>query len=155
MTDSFYRKDILSTCTVCGATVFVDQFGNGQCENCGWHQNTPSLDRPDQVCYPNLISYNKAKLLFAQGKALIPSLEDFIDGLEFYKEMQFEHEGNTYGVIITGGVESDFVVFYRFNTLEGQQKFSNTREFLERANIGGKLLKEIWGQINNVSYMIP
>ena len=94
-------------------------------------------------------------MLFAQGKALLPSLEDFIDGLEFYKEMQFEYEGNTYGVIITGGVESDFVVFYRFNTLEGQQKFSNTREFLERANIGGKLLNKIWGQINNASYMIP
>ena len=149
------NSKIQALCQVCGKSVLVDPYGNGFCENCGWHQNTPSLDRPDQVCYPNLISYNKAKLLFAQGKALLPSLDDFIDGLEFYKEMQFEYEGNTYGVIITGGVESDFVVFYRFNTLEGQQKFSNTREFLERANIGGKLLNKIWGQINNASYMIP
>ena len=149
------NSKIQAPCQVCGKSVLVDPYGNGFCENCGWVQNREYDKCPDDVRYPNLISYNKAKLLFAQGKALLPSLEDFIDGLEFYKEMQFEYECNTYGVIITGGVESDFVVFYRFNTLEGQQKFSNTREFLERANIGGKLLNKIWGQINNASYMIP
>ena len=111
------NSKIQAPCQICGKSVLVDPYGNGFCENCGWVQNREYDKYPDDVRYPNIVAFNKAKRLFAEGKPLSPSFEDFIDGLEFYKEMQFEYEGNTYGVIITGGVESDFVVFYRCDTI--------------------------------------
>ena len=57
-------------CQVCGKSVLVDQYGNGFCENFGWVQNREYDKYPDDVRYPNIVSFNKAKRLFAEGKPL-------------------------------------------------------------------------------------
>ena len=85
------NSKIQAPCQGCGKNVLVDPYGNGFCENCGWVQNREYDKYPDDVRYPNIVSFNKAKRLFAEGAPLSPSFEDFIDGLKFYKEMQFDN----------------------------------------------------------------
>lgn len=64
---------IQALCRVCGKSVLVDPYGNGFCENCGWVQNREYDKYPDDVRYPNIVSFNKAKRLFAEGQPLSPS----------------------------------------------------------------------------------
>ena len=58
------KFDIPAKCAVCGQVVYVDNFGQGDCEHCGWHQNEMSLEYPNKVIYPNMVSFNKAKALY-------------------------------------------------------------------------------------------
>ena len=109
------NSKIQAPCQVCGKSVLIDPYGNGFCENCGWVQNREYDKYPDDVRYPNIVSFDKAKRLFAEGKPLSPSFEDFIDGLKFYKEMQFDYDGKTYGVLIR---DNDSLHFYLFHSLE-------------------------------------
>lgn len=137
-------------CQVCGKSVLVDPYGNGFCEKCGWVQNREYDKYPDDVRYPNIVSFNKAKQLFAEGKPLSPSFEDFIDGLKFYKEMQFDYDGKTYGVLIR---ENDAVHFYLFHSLVNYQIYPSVTDFHEKAHINGTPLSSLWSNVLNASYM--
>ena len=138
-------------CQVCGKSVLVDPYGNGFCENCGWVQNREYDKYPDDVRYPNIVSFNKAKRLFAEGKPLSLSFEDFIDGLKFYKEMQFDYDGKTYGVLIR---ENDSVHFYLFHSLENYQIYPSVSDFHEKAHINGTPLSSLWSDVLNAGYMV-
>lgn len=138
-------------CQVCGKSVLVDPYGNGFCEKCGWVQNREYDKYPDDVRYPNIVSFNKAKQLFAEGKPLSPSFEDFIDGLKFYKEMQFDYDGKTYGVLIR---DNDSVHFYLFHSLVSCQIYPSVTAFYEKAHINGTLLSTLWSDVINAGYMV-
>lgn len=144
------NKNILNKCHICGRNVYVDQFGQGNCEHCGWYQGQEDGEWPDQVIYPNMVSYNKAKRLYADGKSFIPSLEDFVEGLFFYSEMEFHYHGRRYGVVFGKGYT---INFYEFNKEEGYQTYENKKEFMEKANIKGNLLKDLWNEVENANYM--
>ena len=68
------NSKIQALCRVCGKSVLVDPYGNGFCENCGWIQNREYDKYPDDVRYPNIISFNKAKRLFAEWQPSPPTL---------------------------------------------------------------------------------
>ena len=51
-------------------------------------------ESPDRVECPNLISLNKARKLYKEGKAFLPDFNDFIDGYNFYGEMEFTYKRN-------------------------------------------------------------
>lgn len=148
MTSSTFK--IQAPCQVCGKSVLVDPYGNGFCENCGWVQNREFDRYPDEVRYPNIVSFNKAKLFFSEGKPLSPSFEDFIEGLKFYKEMQFDYEGKTYGVLIG---ENDSVHFYLFHSLENYQIYPSVSAFYEKAHINDTPLSSLWSDALNADYM--
>ena len=145
------NSKIQALCQVCGKSVFVDQYGNGFCENCGWIQNREYDKYPDDVRYPNIVAFNKAKRLFAEGQPLSPSFEDFIDGLKFYKEMQFDYEGKTYGVLIRG---NDSVHFYLFHSLVSCQIYPSVTAFYEKAHINSIPLSTLWPNITKADYML-
>lgn len=132
-------------CQVCGKSVKVDQFGQGKCEICGWEQNVgvPA----DRVQYPNLISLNKAKKLYKEGKPFVSDFEDFIAGLYMYSEMLFDYENLTYEVFFKKG---DVIVLASNNM---QQEFKSRKDFEDNANIDGKKIKDIWNDIKNPRYM--
>lgn len=92
-------KTGVKRCDVCGNIVAIDQFGDGECKNCGWEQDKFVVDHPDVVMYPHLISLNKAKKLYSQGKAFLPDFNDFIEALYMYSEMLFKHDGTLYEVL--------------------------------------------------------
>lgn len=150
MKKSPYTKDILSNCNVCRQYVYIDQYGNGQCINCGWQQDRDYIDNPDRVIYPNVVSFNKAKLLYNEGKPFIPSLEDFLDGLFFYSEMEFSYKGRRFGVFL----RKDFIIeLYEGNIEESMQSYKTKEDFMNNAHIGGMLLKNIWNDVENSGYM--
>lgn len=145
-----YDKINKKICDVCGTEVYVDSIGNGdECPNCSWVNCAYYEEFPDRVMNPNLISLNKAKKLYADGKPFLPDLDDFIGGLDFYGEMEFTYQGINYGVT---RVQNDAVDLWIFNggTVE---LFKDSEEFRDKAQINGKLLKDIWQEIENANWL--
>lgn len=145
-----YDKINKKICDVCGTEVYVDSIGNGdECPNCGWINCVYYEEFPDRVMCPNLISLNKAKKLYADGKPFLPDLDDFIGGLDFYGEMEFTYQGINYGVT---RVQNDAIDLWIFNggTVE---LFKDAEEFRDKAQINGKLLKDIWQEIENANWL--
>lgn len=146
-----YEKNIIKKCDVCGQVVLVNQFGKGECANCGWYQgkNEEEFEKRYKVSYPNLVPLSKAREQYKKGLPFAPSFEDFMNGLYFYSEMQFEYENTLYAVILRrGGIEFSIDKEHDFF-----QKYSTREEFMAKANIGGKLLKDIWADIKNPTFM--
>lgn len=144
------EKIIQAKCPVCETLVMVNKIGNGdECPHCGWVQNIGNLEFPDRVECPNLISLNKAKKLYQKGKPFTPDFEDFIDGYIFYGEMEFTYNDITYGVM---GVENIGVEFWGMNT-DKYETFKDIEEFKLKAQIDGKLLKDIWHEVKNANWL--
>ena len=145
-----YDKINKKICDVCGTEVYVDSIGNGdECPNCSWVNCAYYEEFPDRVMCPNLISLNKAKKLYADGKPFLPDLDDFIGGLNFYSEMEFTYQGINYGVT---RVQNDAIDLWIFNggTVE---LFKDSEEFRDKAQINGKLLKDIWNEVENANWL--
>ena len=142
-----YVRNIPTKCPVCGRVVLVEQFGNGECENCTWNVDNINIKFPDRVEYPNMISLNKARKLYREGKPFKPSFDDFIEGLEMYSEMTFYYNKKEAAVFFyTDGVVQ----------LEWDGKtdiYSNTADFRQNARLNGKLLSEIWNDVERADYM--
>lgn len=142
-----YALDFLAKCPVCGKICAVDQFGNGECDNCSWGLGRDDEKVPDKVQYPNLVSLGKARRLYREGKALKPDFDDFIAGLEMYSEMTFYYKG------IEAAVYYDE---YGNICLEyGGQKavFPSAEGFYDNARVDGKLLKDVWNKVEKADYM--
>jgi len=153
--DDPYAKDQIVKCDVCGNVALIDQYGNGDCEKCGWRINVCNREYPDIVHYPNLISLNKAKKLYKEGKRLLPSFDDFIAGLVMYSEMEFDYKGESYLVLYDKSKEKEMklgaVEFAKYG--EDFKVFTSTQDFKDKASINGKLLKVIWSEVKNARYM--
>ena len=142
--------NIQSKCAVCGHSVMIDEIGNGDnCQYCGWAQNIGNLEFPDRVECPNLVSLNKARKLYKEGKPFIPDFDDFIDGYNFYGEMEFTYKGITYGLM---GVENVGVEFWGMNT-DKYEIYKDIEEFEQKAHINGKLVKDIWDEVENANWL--
>lgn len=148
--DDPHEKIDVKRCDVCGKPVEIDQFGRGLCENCGFQQDKNLIKNPDYVMFPNLVSLNKAKKLYKEGKKLLPDFDDFIAGLKMYSEMSFEYNHKEYGVFYytNGQVE-----FFENQVPTSLQKYNSVDEFKKSANIDGKFLKDIWDNVKNADYM--
>lgn len=148
-----YKEQKYSTksiCPVCGNIIFMDSVGNGdKFTNCGWDHSKLHDEFPDRVLCPNLISLNKAKKLYQEGKPFLPDFNDFIDGYNFYGEMEFTYKGVTYGLM---GIANEGVEFWGMNA-NTYEIFKNIEEFAEKAKINEKLLKDIWNEVENVNWL--
>lgn len=146
-----HEKTEIIACDVCGKPVTVDQFGYGDCENCGWTQDSSSKKHPNNVMYPNRLSLNKAREFYKQGKELKPDFEDFVKGLIMYSEMSFNYNGKGYGVFYYK--KTNIVEFFENQIAESVQKYKSIDEFKNKANINGKLLKDLWVNVSDADYM--
>ena len=145
-----HEYNIECKCPVCSHSVMIDEIGNGNnCPRCGWVQNIGNLEFPDRVECPNLISLNKARKLYKEGKPFTPDFEDFIGGYNFYGEMEFTYNGITYGLM---GIENEGVEFWGINT-DIYQMFKNIEEFAEKAKVDGKPIKDIWNEVENANWL--
>ena len=144
--DDPYEKVAIKNCDVCGKIVSIDQFGFGDCENCGWCQDKSRLKNPNTIMYPNLVSLNKAKRLYKNGEPLIPDFDDFIEALFMYSEMMFQYNNIEYVVYLQ---QNNIVLNYQ-NKVE---KYKNKEDFKNNAKINGVLLKEIWKDVKNANYL--
>ena len=153
--DDPYVKDQISKCDVCGNIELVDQFGNGLCERCGWNIDKACKENSNKVLYPNLVSLNKAKKLYKEGKEFIPDFNDFIEALLMYSEMDFDYNNESYSVIYFSGREKrgelGVVEFAKYG--EPFKKFKSIQDFKDNGSINGEKITSIWKDVINARYM--
>lgn len=147
--DSPHKKKFKTKCPVCQSTTLKDQYNHGKCENCGWEIDNLSKKHKNSVIYPNLISLNKARKLYSEGKPFTPDFDDFIEGYNFYGEMKFTYKGVTYGLM---GASNEGVEFWGVNT-DTFELFHDINEFAEKAKINGKFVKDVWNEVENVNWL--
>lgn len=140
-------------CSVCGKEIKKDIYDQGKCEYCNWRNNHYADINPDTVLYPNLISLNKAKQLYADGKIFAPNLDEFLEALHCYSEMQFEYKGINYAVELVRNEQNELkICLYNSHTKE-VQSFNDGQDFKNKAKINGKLLKDIWQEVENAGWL--
>lgn len=143
------KRKFPKTCSVCNESFLVDQFGQGECPNCNWYTDTLSEKNKNEVTYPNLISLNKAKQLYKEGKPFKPDLNDFLEGFDMYGEMQFIYK-NIDCELFRSNNEGGISFYYE----EGNEiLFKNKEDFIQNAKIGDEYVRDIWDKVENPKYM--
>lgn len=140
---SIYDEIFDKPCEVCGKILKKDIYGQGECPFCGWKNCFLNAEDPDYVAYPNLISLNKAKKLYSEGKPFEPNLDEFIEALYYYSEVQFKYNNKFYGVILTDNQDNEVIEMFEIDS-NISQIFENKEDFENNAKINGKYLKDIW-----------
>ena len=155
--DDPYVKDQLAKCSICGYVAMQDQYGNGECKNCGWKfsKNEKELEKKAGVSYPMLVTPTTAREQYNKGLPFKATFEEFLNGLYFYSEMLFEYNNETYEVFLKANKNSKRnedcdIVFCGKNF---QQEYNSREEFENQANINGILIKDMWDKIKNPSFM--
>lgn len=140
-------------CDVCERHIIVDDFGNGECPYCGWYNNLFSGEKPREVIFPNLISLCKAQKMYLEGKAFKPSLEDFLDATMFYGETQFNYK--SFNCLLVKLDDSGSIEFNYSNSngLSETILYKDRKDFCEHAKIECDLIKDIWDDVEDVSYV--
>ena len=148
-------------CEVCGNLTFSDDYGNtDKCPHCGWKSNSDSefYEECYGISYPLLVPLSRAREQYKAGQKFKATLEDFINGLKFYAEMLFWHNGQPYEVFTK--IKNNDLNAYKsgeclvvFCNKNSQQKFNNINDFVVHANIEGRLLKDIWDEAVHPCYM--
>lgn len=101
------------------------------------------------MVFPNLISLNKAKKLFKTGKPFKPDLKDFLNGFNFYGEMEFRYK-NIECELVRSNNEGGISFCYE----EGKTiLFQDTEDFINNAKIGDEFVRDIWDNVENPKYM--
>ena len=136
-------------CEVCGKLTFADDYGNtDRCHNCGWKSNSDSefYEECYGISYPLLVPLSRAREQYKAGQKFKATFEDFINGLKFYAEMLFWHNGKVYEVFRrNGGVV--------LSSKDNDSAYTTIEEFRENANIDGRLLKYVWGEVVHPCFM--
>ena len=136
-------------CEVCSNLTFSDDYGNtDKCPHCGWKSNSDSefYEECYGISYPLLVPLSRAREQYKAGQKFKATFEDFINGLKFYAEMLFWHNRKVYEVFRrNGGVV--------ISSKDNEQAFTTINEFREKANIDGRLLKDIWDEVVHPCFM--
>ena len=141
--DSPFKRKYKAKCPVCGTNCLKDQYGNGECQNCDWKLDKYANKFKDRVIYPNLISLNKAKKLYSESKPFEPNLDDFVEALFAYSEVQFKYKNIYYELILASNENKEIIKMNDFNGGH-LQTFKTKEDFINNAKIDDKLLKDIW-----------
>lgn len=162
--DDPYVKDQMVKCSICGGVALQDQYGNGECKNCGWKfsKDEESLEKRLGISYPMLVSPTTARMQYKKGLPFKATFDEFVNGLKFYSEMTFSYNNKRYGVFfysnnlkqISKVIDLDGVVeFFEDKVPESLKKYNSIKEFEEKASIGECLLKDIWNNVTFAGYM--
>lgn len=162
--DDPYVKDQMVKCSICGLVAIQDQYGNGECKNCGWKfsKGEAEFERDLGISYPMLVSPTTAKEEYKKGLPFKATFNEFVNGLKFYSEMTLKYNNKDYGVffyrdkskVIKNFKEIDGKVeFFENQIPESLQKYNSIKDFIDNANINGKLLKDIWEDVTFAGFM--
>lgn len=159
-----YVKDQIENCSICGKLALKDQYGNGECKNCGWKFSKDEAEYENElgISYPMLVTPTTARKQYQKGLPFKASFEEFVSGLKFYSEMSLVFNNKTYGVFfyrdktikIDNIKDADGIVeFFENKKTESLQKYNSINEFIHKANIDGRLLKDLWGEVTFAGFM--
>lgn len=139
----------VTKCEVCGNLTFADDYGNtDKCPNCGWMQDGGNelMEKWHGISYPMLVPLSRAREQYKKGQKFKATFEDFINGLNWYKEMLFWHNNKYYAVRYR-----DTGTFVEHRGVE--QKYNNVDDFANNAQINGRLIKDIWDEVVHPCFM--
>ena len=147
--DDPYVKDQMTKCSICGSVALKDQYGNGECKNCGWKfsKNEKELEEKAGVSYPMLVTPTTAREQYKKGLPFKATFDEFVNGLYFYSEMLFEYNNTVYEVFF----RKDYTIVFCSKDLE--QEYKTRQDFENNANIDGILLKNLWDKVEKPSFM--
>ena len=142
------NKTIEKKCVICGNSVLTDIYGQGRCFHCNWYNDVMDEENENEVIFPNLVSLNKAKRLYQEGKPFSPDLNDFMEMLYFYSEVEFWYKGLNCCVTLKEDSKIEFGwspnnVYY----------FTDKDDFIQNAKIGDVYVKDIWDKVENPKYI--
>ncbi len=147
--DDPYVKNIAVKCSICGGLAFADQYGNGECSNCKWKfsKDQDKFEKDYGISYPMLVSPMTARQQYKQGLPFKATFEEFVKGLYFYSEMLLEHNNIMYEVFF----KKDYTII--FCSKDMQQEYKSKEDFMSNANINGRKLKDLWGEVTFAGFM--
>lgn len=147
--DDPYVKDQTVRCSICGNEAKQDQFGNGECKHCGWKfsKDEDDLEKSLGISYPMLVTPTTAREEYKKGLPFKATFNEFINGLYFYSEMLFTYKGVSYEVFLKG--DKTIVLCSE----DMQQEYPSRQEFESKANVDGKLVKDIWNEVTFAGFM--
>lgn len=142
------NKTIEKKCVICGNSVLTDMYGQGRCFHCNWYNDVMDEENENEVIFPNLVSLNKAKRLYQEGKPFSPDLNDFMEMLYFYSEVEFWYKGLNCCVTLKEDSKIEFGwspdnVYY----------FADKDDFIKNAKIGNEYIQDIWDKVENPKYI--
>ena len=157
-------KDQLTQCSICGKVALKDQYGNGECSHCSWKfsKDEKEYERELGISYPMLVTPSTARKQYENGQPFKATFEEFVNGLKFYSEMTLNYQGKDFGVFfyrdrtkqINSILEADGKVeFFENKKSESLQYYNSVYDFINKANINGRLLKDIWNEVTFAGFM--
>ena len=149
---SIYDEIFDKPCSVCKEMIKKDVYDQGDCPYCKWKNNFLADENPNRVIYPNLISLNKAKKLYSEGRPFEPNLDDFVEALFFYSEVQFKYKNIYYEVILASENDEEIIKMNDFNG-GNLQTFKTKEDYINNAKVEGKLLKDIWADTTDRDWL--
>ena len=147
--DDPYVKDRPVKCSICGAVALQDQYGNGECNNCGWKfsKDEARFERARGISYPMLVSPTTAREQYRKGLPFKATFEEFLNGLYYYSEMLFTYKDTSYEVFLK---KDDMIVFC---SKDMQQEYKTREDFENHAHIDGVLVKNLWEDVTFAGFM--
>lgn len=137
---------IVKKCDICKSNVYVDQWGNGKCKNCGWYQNVDCLNFPKVANPPNFISLNKAKGRYKKGENFYPTFKEFINLVERGFDFTFKFENKNFQISV-----HDDITLWEIDT-ENYVVYKSLSEFKRTFSINNQLISTNWNKIKNLAY---
>lgn len=141
-------KDQMCKCSICGNVALKDEWGNGECQNCGWKfsKNEEQFEKKYGISYPMLVSPTTARQQYKEGKPFKATFDEFVNGLKFYSEMLFKYNNEIFEVFF----KSNYSVVL---CSKNMQTYKSIDEFKNKANINGVLLKDLWKDVSFAGFM--
>lgn len=151
MKKNYLEKNKEKKCAVCENIYLTSELDLDPCPHCGWYNEGDDACKrfPDNVIYRNLVSFNKAKKLHAEGKPFTPSIEDFLDAFNFYGEMEFRYKN--LNCCLFRSDEEDGIEFGW--SPKNIYYFSGKEDFIANAKIGDEYVRDIWNKVEDPRYM--
>ncbi len=150
---NIYEEIFDKPCSVCGKIIKKDIYEQGNCPYCKWKNNFLADENPDRVIYPNLISLNKAKKLYSESMPFEPNLDDFVEALFFYSEMQFKYNGIYYAVELVAKNKDEHDIELCNSKTDETYIFKTKEDFINNAQIDNNLLKDIWEETTERNWL--
>lgn len=84
------------------------------------------------------------------GKPFKPDLNDFLDGLYFYSEMEFWYKGLNCCLFLTDNPQGKIDFGW---SPENSYLFLDKDDFIQNAKIGDEFVRDIWDKVESPKYL--
>ena len=152
---SFKRIYRSCKCPVCKTNCIKDQYGNGECNNCGWKFDVLGEKMKNDVLFPNLISLNKAKQLYKEGKPFKPNLNEYMEMLYVYSEVVFSYKNKDFCLFLIHDKNKELskIEFSWGPNDDEVAYFKDKEDFIKNAKIDNEYVRDIWNKVENPCYL--